>query len=166
MEISIKTNADGVPDSTEETLSSELGELITTIASHLRHGSFQKLSSMGISFTQARVLKTLSRATSPMRMSDIAREIEVVPRSATTLVEALEERALVRREVDHTDRRSVEIYFRELQTRSGLNGISIWRMPKSESASITAFTTAGVEPILPDSPIPFTPSSLRSDSVS
>ncbi len=103
----MKTNADEMTGNTEETLSSELGELITTIARRLRRGSIQRLSSMGISFTQARVLKILSRATTPMRMSDIARKIEVVPRSATTLIEALEERGLVRREIDPTDRRSV-----------------------------------------------------------
>ena len=88
-------------------LSSELGELVNTIARRLRRSSKQRLSTLGISFSQARVLRILARTSDPMRMSQIAREIEVVPRSATTLVEGLEERGLVRREIDPADRRSV-----------------------------------------------------------
>ncbi len=40
-------------------------------------------------------------------MSEIARQIEVAPRSATTVIEVLEERGLVAREVDVDDRRSI-----------------------------------------------------------
>src|SRR5437879_13518995 len=38
------------------------------------------------------------------------------------------------------------------QTRSGLSGISMWRTPRGESASQTAFTMHGVEAIVPASP--------------
>jgi len=38
--------------------------------------------------------------------------------------------------------------------------MSICRMPRCESASTTAFWTAGVDPIVPDSPIPFAPRGL------
>ena len=34
------------------------------------------------------------------------------------------------------------------------------RMPRCDSASTTAFWTAGVDPIVPDSPIPLAPSGL------
>ena len=43
-------------------------------------------------------------------------------------------------------------------TFSPFAGISTWRTPYGASASITALWTAGVEPIVPDSPIPFAPS--------
>src|SRR5262249_46204299 len=39
------------------------------------------------------------------------------------------------------------------QTRSPFAGMSTWRTPRCESASTTAFWTAGVAPIVPDSPI-------------
>jgi len=38
--------------------------------------------------------------------------------------------------------------------------MSMWRTPRCETASTTALCTAGVEPIVPDSPIPFAPSGL------
>ena len=46
-------------------------------------------------------------------------------------------------------------------TRCGVAGMSRWRMPRCDSASHTALCTAGVEPIVPDSPMPFAPSGLR-----
>src|SRR5207237_7886009 len=52
------------------------------------------------------------------------------------------------------------------QTFSGVNGISMWRTPKGESASTTEFTTAGEQPIVPASPTPFTPSGFTGEGVS
>ena len=43
------------------------------------------------------------------------------------------------------------------QTRIGVTGMSTWRTPRRFRASTTAFCTAGVEPIVPASPMPFTP---------
>ncbi len=42
----------------------------------------------------------------------------------------------------------------------------MWSMPRWATASHTALWTAGVEPIVPDSPMPFAPSGLRGDGVS
>ena len=44
------------------------------------------------------------------------------------------------------------------QTFSGVSGVSRCSTPKGRSASITALTTAGVEPMVAASPIPLTPS--------
>src|SRR5262249_19801204 len=52
------------------------------------------------------------------------------------------------------------------QTRAGVSGMSTCRMPSVASPSITAFTTAGVDAIVPVSPAPFTPSGLTSVGVS
>src|SRR5215217_6985203 len=51
-------------------------------------------------------------------------------------------------------------------TRSGVSGMSRCRMPSGASASMTAFTTAGADAIVPVSPAPFTPSGLTSVGVS
>src|SRR5207245_4526175 len=51
-------------------------------------------------------------------------------------------------------------------TRSDVSGMSTWRIPKIDSASTTAFWAAGVEPIVPASPIPFAPSGLSGVGVS
>ena len=50
-------------------------------------------------------------------------------------------------------------------TRSGDAGFSIAVTPRCETASITAFTTAGGAAIVPASPIPFTPSGFVLDGV-
>ncbi len=42
-------------------------------------------------------------------------------------------------------------------TRDGVSGMSAWRTPNGLSASITAFTIAGGDPTVADSPIPFAP---------
>ena len=46
------------------------------------------------------------------------------------------------------------------QTFSAVHGMSIWRTPRCAIASTTALCTAAVEPIVPDSPMPFAPSGL------
>ena len=42
-------------------------------------------------------------------------------------------------------------------TLDGVSGMSICPMPSGLSASITALATAGIDPVQPDSPTPFTP---------
>jgi DNA-binding NarL/FixJ family response regulator len=51
-------------------------------------------------------------------------------------------------------------------TRSGVSGMSMWITPRWATASMTAFWTAGVAPIVPDSPIPLTPSGFSGVGVS
>src|SRR6202034_4808419 len=51
-------------------------------------------------------------------------------------------------------------------TLTGVVGMSMCRTPRWLTASTTAFWTAGVAPIVPASPIPFTPSGLMSVGVS
>src|SRR5919109_2394990 len=43
------------------------------------------------------------------------------------------------------------------QTRSGVAGMSMWRMPNSESASTSEFIIEGRAPAQPASPQPFAP---------
>ncbi len=51
-------------------------------------------------------------------------------------------------------------------TRSGVQGMSTWRTPRWARASTTALWTDGVEPIVPDSPMPLAPSGFRDVGVS
>ena len=113
-------------------LSDELGELVTTVARRLRRNSKLRLSTLGISFSQAHVLRTLARASAPMRMSEIARAIEIVPRAVTAIVEALESKGLVRREIDTQDRRFVIVVL--TSTAQGL--LSELARARSEASAI------------------------------
>jgi hypothetical protein len=45
------------------------------------------------------------------------------------------------------------------------SGMSMWWIPRGDSASTTAFTTAGVDAIVPASPMPLTPSGLTGEGV-
>src|SRR5690348_18428817 len=53
-----------------------------------------------------------------------------------------------------------------VHTRCGVAGMSMCLTPRWDTASTTAFWIAGVEPIVPASPMPFTPSGFRSVGVS
>src|SRR5471030_1332159 len=50
-------------------------------------------------------------------------------------------------------------------TRSEVHGMSMCVIPRWLSASTTAFWIAGVDPMVPDSPMPLAPSGLRGLSV-
>lgn len=91
----------------DEEMAAQLSELVRRLSRRLRQGSTRRLGLFGLSDGQARVLRLVARSGSPPRMSDIAHRIEVVPRSATTVVACLEGKGLVVRETDLEDRRSV-----------------------------------------------------------
>lgn len=73
----------------------------------MRRGSRRELAPFGLTFSQARALRVLARAGAPMRVGDLAAKLEIVPRSATTMVDVLETAGLARRSPDPSDRRSV-----------------------------------------------------------
>ena len=85
----------------------ELAELFSRVARRLRRAAKQELSPLGLTWAQARVLRLLYEAPGPMRMADIACRLEIVARSATSMVDALAATGLVTRMGDPTDRRSV-----------------------------------------------------------
>ena len=100
----------GGPSPTESTGSDPVGqlaELLFQATTRLRRGSAKELAPLGVTFGQARVMRVLARAREPMRMADLAAALEIVPRSVTTVVDALEEAGLVCRAPDPHDRRSV-----------------------------------------------------------
>jgi DNA-binding MarR family transcriptional regulator len=103
----VPSRPEGPPSDSE--LAPQLGELIRRIGRRLRRNSAGRLKSFGLTDGQARVLALVGRSPSPLRMSDIARHLDVVPRSATTVVASLELNSLVTREIDREDRRSIVV---------------------------------------------------------
>ncbi len=85
----------------------QLAELLACTAWRLRRGARKELEPLGLTFGQARALRLLARAAEPVRIGALAARLEVVPRSATTMVDALEAAGLVSRQADPADRRSV-----------------------------------------------------------
>lgn len=73
----------------------------------MRAGVAQELAPLGLTFSQGRVLRMIGRAEQPLRIGDIATKLEIVPRSATGMVDSLESAGLAVRRPDPVDRRSV-----------------------------------------------------------
>jgi len=85
----------------------QLAELLTRASWRLRRASRAELEPLGLTFGQARALRLLSRMGESVRIGELAARLEVVPRSATTMIDTLEGAGLVARRADPTDRRSV-----------------------------------------------------------
>jgi DNA-binding MarR family transcriptional regulator len=85
----------------------ELAELFSRVARRLRRAAKQELSPLALTWAQARVLRLVYESPDPLRMADIACRLEIVARSATTMVDALANAELVTRAGDPGDRRSV-----------------------------------------------------------
>jgi DNA-binding MarR family transcriptional regulator len=88
-------------------VTSELAELLSHAARRLRRGSSEQLAPLGLTYGQAKLLRIVACAGQPPRMADIASQLEVVPRSVTTMVDGVEAAGLVVRRPDPDDRRSV-----------------------------------------------------------
>lgn len=102
-------DADPAADEHDRELAGTIGEIVRRIAMRMRQSSARRLELRGITDAEARALRLVGRSPAPLRMSDIARRTGVVPRSATTVVAALEDKGIVRRGMDPSDRRSVVV---------------------------------------------------------
>ncbi|PZF79688.1 MarR family transcriptional regulator [Jiangella anatolica] len=84
-----------------------IADLLTSANRRLRRASKDELERAGVTPSQWRVLRLLQRAGAPLRVVDLARQLDVVPRSATSVVDLLEERGFVTRQPDPADRRAI-----------------------------------------------------------
>lgn len=90
----------------------ELADALTRAMKRIRRQTMHRLEPYGITPGQARALRTLAHALDSegrqaMRLSELADRLHIAPRSATTVVDALEEAGLVERTPDPADRRAV-----------------------------------------------------------
>ena len=82
----------------------EIADLLGHAVRRLHRGTNEALSPLGLSRTQARVVRLL--ADGPLRMAVIAERLAVVPRTVTDLVDGVEAAGLVTRRPDPEDRRA------------------------------------------------------------
>ncbi|MFI0896193.1 MarR family winged helix-turn-helix transcriptional regulator [Streptomyces sp. NPDC020983] len=98
-------------------LTGRLSDQLLGLSRRLHRAQRRRLDPLGITPAQARLLRALSHwdahGAEPPRMADLAQRLEVVPRAVTTLVDALEERRLVRRAPDPSNRRVIRIQLTE-----------------------------------------------------
>ncbi|MCP2310274.1 MarR family winged helix-turn-helix transcriptional regulator [Kitasatospora paracochleata] len=96
----------------------ELADALTRAMKRIRRQTMRRLEPYGITPGQARALRTLAHAPGcegreTMRLSELAERLHIAPRSATTVVDALEEAGLVTRTPDPADRRAVRLVLTE-----------------------------------------------------
>jgi DNA-binding MarR family transcriptional regulator len=87
----------------------QLADLLHGLTRRLRHEQAEGLAPLGLTPAQARALRIITRGEDgePLRMTELAERLGIVPRSVTTVVDALEEAGLVRREIDPRNRRAI-----------------------------------------------------------
>jgi DNA-binding MarR family transcriptional regulator len=90
-----------MPEEPEESLA----EAFRGVARQLRHLTQRTLAPWDVTPGQARALGVLTRH-GPMRLGALSDHLRIAPRSATEVVDALEEARLVERRPDPDDRRA------------------------------------------------------------
>lgn len=117
-----------------------LAELLTSASRRLRRGVAAQLAPLGLTFGQARAMRLIAAPGCCLRMADIASRLDVVPRSATSIVDSLEAAGLVTRRPDPHDRRSVLVALTG-EGRRLLDGLDAARRAMAEEL----FAPLGVE---------------------
>jgi DNA-binding MarR family transcriptional regulator len=87
-------------------VTADLGDLLMRAARTLRRGWRDVLAPWDLSPHQARALGVVGRQDG-VRLTDLAEALHIAPRSATEVVDGLQERGLVERTPDPGDRRAV-----------------------------------------------------------
>src|ERR1700691_4035425 len=88
----------------------QLADLLQWQTRRLRRAQASRLAPLGLTPAQERALRVISRSEEPLRMTELAGRLGIVPRSVTTVIDALERPGLVRREVDPRNRRAIRLH--------------------------------------------------------
>jgi DNA-binding MarR family transcriptional regulator len=91
----------------------QLSEMVFRQTKRLRRAQAERLAPLGLTPAQERALRMITRSEEPLRMTDLADHLGIVPRSVTTVIDSLEEAGLVRREVDPHNRRAIRLHLTE-----------------------------------------------------
>jgi DNA-binding MarR family transcriptional regulator len=94
----------------------QLADLVHRLTRRLRRAQAERLAPLGLTPAQERAMRMIARNEEPLRMTEIAERLGIVPRSLTTVIDALEEDGLVRREVDPRNRRAILLHLTDRGT--------------------------------------------------
>jgi DNA-binding MarR family transcriptional regulator len=94
----------------------QLADLVHRLTRRLRRAQAERLAPLGLTPAQERAMRMIARSEEPLRMTEIADRLGIVPRSLTTVIDALEEDGLVRREVDPRNRRAILLHLTDRGT--------------------------------------------------
>ncbi|MQY20596.1 MarR family winged helix-turn-helix transcriptional regulator [Nocardia macrotermitis] len=116
-----------------EATESDLPELFLHVSKRIRRNQAARLAPLGLTPAQSRALRIIGRTEEPLRMSALAEHLGIVPRSATTVVDALANAGLVTREPDPTNRRSTLV----VPTDAGRHTLTRMAQARREAATET-----------------------------
>ena len=88
----------------------QLADLLQRLTRRLRRAQADRLAPLGLTPAQERALRIVPRSEEPLRMTELADRLGIVPRSVTTVIDALEQAGLVRRETDPRNRRAIRLH--------------------------------------------------------
>jgi DNA-binding MarR family transcriptional regulator len=108
-----------------------LAEAFWSVARQLRYTTHEMVTPLGVTPGQARALGVLRRH-GEMRLSDLAHHLRIAPRSATEVIDGLEERGLVERSPDASDRRAVLVAL----TEAGIETAAAIRAARAREAEV------------------------------
>jgi DNA-binding MarR family transcriptional regulator len=91
----------------------QLADLLQRLTRRLRRAQAERLAPLGLTPAQERALRIITRSPEPPRMTELADHLGIVPRSVTTVIDALEVAGLVRREIDPRNRRAIRLHLTE-----------------------------------------------------
>src|SRR5580693_9894048 len=85
----------------------QLADQLQGLIRRLRRAQAERLAPLGLTPAQERALRLITRSEEPPRMTELADRLGIVPRSLTTVIDALEKAGLVRRDIDPSNRRAI-----------------------------------------------------------
>ena len=94
------------PDPADPAGDESLADAFGAVARQLREKSAETLAPWDITPAHLRALRTLARHET-MRLSELSDHLQIAPRTATEVVDALQAQDLVRRRADPADRRAI-----------------------------------------------------------
>lgn len=105
----METTAEGAPAAEAADSTGNLADQLLRLTRRLHRAQHRHLQPLGITPAAARLLRAVAHCTEPPRMVDLAQRLDIVPRSVTTLVDALEAGGLVLRLPDPANRRVIRV---------------------------------------------------------
>jgi DNA-binding MarR family transcriptional regulator len=94
------------PDAADPASDESLADALGAVSRKLREKSAETLAPWDITPAHLRALRMLTRH-GTMRLSELSDRLQIAPRTATEVVDALQARDLVRRRPDPADRRAI-----------------------------------------------------------
>jgi DNA-binding MarR family transcriptional regulator len=91
----------------------QLADLLYRLTRRLRRAQAERLAPLGLTPAQERALRIMTRSEQPLRMTELADQLGIVPRSLTRVIDTLEEAGLVQREIDPRNRRATLLHLTE-----------------------------------------------------